>query len=97
MFLDIFSSMVLTIPLIYPAMMALGFDPIWFGVVLVMLMEMGVITPPVGMNVFALASVSDIPRSTIFRGIWIYVFAMILCIIIVTIFPVIALYIPGMM
>jgi TRAP-type C4-dicarboxylate transport system permease large subunit len=62
--------MVLTLPFIYPVIVALGFDPIWFGVIAVILMEMGLITPPVGMNAFALAGVCDIPLNTIFRGNW---------------------------
>lgn len=97
MFLEIMSCMVLTIPLIYPVMMALGFNSIWFGVVLVILMEMGLITPPVGMNVFALAGVTDVPLSTIFRGVWSFVGAMLFCIVIITVFPTIALFLPGMM
>ena len=80
-----------------PVVMALGFDPIWFGVVLVLLMEMGLITPPIGMNVFALSGVTDVPVGVIFRGVWPFVGAMLLCTIIITIFPQIALFIPNLM
>jgi len=97
MFLEIMACMVVTIPLIYPIILALGFDPIWFGVVLVLVMEMGLITPPVGLNVFALAGVTNVPIGTIFRGVWPFVGAMLLCIIIITIFPAVALFIPSMM
>jgi C4-dicarboxylate transporter DctM subunit len=97
MFLEIMASMVVTIPFVYPMVMALGFDSVWFGVVLVLVMEMGLITPPVGLNVFALSGVTDVPIGTIFRGVWWFVAAMLLCVLIVTIFPQIALFIPNMM
>jgi C4-dicarboxylate transporter DctM subunit len=97
MFLEVFSCMVLTVPFIYPVIISLGFDAVWFGVVMVIILEAGLITPPVGMNVFALAGVTDVPLGTIFRGVWPFVGAMILCIVILTIFPSIALFIPGTM
>lgn len=96
-FLDVMAAQILTIPIIFPSIVQLGFDPIWFGVVVVITQEMGLITPPFGMNVFILAGVSDVPVYTIFRGIVPFVFAMILCILLITIFPEIALWIPGMM
>jgi TRAP-type C4-dicarboxylate transport system permease large subunit len=78
--------------------MGLGFDGIWFGVVTVILMEMGMITPPVGMNVFTLSSLApDIPMSTIFKGAIPFFFGMILCVIIITVFPQIALILPNSM
>lgn len=97
MFLEIMACMVVTIPFIYPIILALGFDPIWFGVVLVLVMEMGLITPPVGLNVFALSGVTHVPIGTIFRGVWPFVGAMLLCVIIITVFPAVALFIPNMM
>jgi C4-dicarboxylate transporter DctM subunit len=97
MFLDIMSCIVITVPIIYPVIIALGFDPVWFGVQIVLLVEVGLITPPIGMNVFVLSSVTDVPLGTIFRGVWPFVTATILCIIIVTIFPQIALYLPSKM
>jgi tripartite ATP-independent transporter DctM subunit len=97
MFLEIMSSMVLTVPMLYPVMLALGFDSIWFGVVVVILMEMGLITPPIGLNVFALAGVTGSPLGTIFRGVGPFVLAMLLCVAILTIFPQIALFIPSTM
>lgn len=97
MLLDINSAMVLTIPIIYPVITALGFDPIWFGVIVVILMEMGLATPPVGMNVFILATVTNTPMGTIFRGVWPFVAAMLICIVILTIWPQVALFLPSMM
>lgn len=97
MFLDIIGAIILSVPIILPTVLALGFDPIWFGVIAVILIEMGLITPPVGLNAFMLAGVIDIPISTIFRGIWPFVGAMLVCIAILTAFPQIALFIPGIM
>jgi TRAP-type C4-dicarboxylate transport system permease large subunit len=88
--------MMLTLPAIYPTIIGLGFDGIWFGVIAVILMEMGVITPPVGMNVFLLSSmVPDIPMRTIFWGALPFFFGMVLCVILLTIFPQIALFLPN--
>jgi len=97
-FLDAISMMVLTMPVIFPVVKALGFDPIWFGVVCVIMMEAGLITPPVGLNVYTLAGVAkDVPMATIFRGAYPFLFAMLMVTILITIFPGIALYLPSMM
>ena len=97
-FLDAISMMVLTMPVIFPVVKALGFDPIWFGVVCVIMMEAGLITPPVGLNVYTLAGVvKDVPMSTIFRGSTPFLFAMLAVTILIAIFPGIALYLPSMM
>ena len=97
MFFDILSGMVLTIPLIYPIITHLGFDPIWFGVLLVVLQEMGLATPPIGMNVFLLATVTDVPMKTIFRGVWPFVGAIAVMLIILVLFPQLALWLPNSM
>ncbi len=97
MFLDVMAAQILTLPIIFPSVVAMGFDPIWFGVVIVITQEMGMITPPFGMNVFILGGVSDVAISRIFRGVVPFVFAMIVCLIIITIFPQIALFIPSLM
>lgn len=97
-FLDAISMMVLTMPVIFPVIKALGFDPIWFGVICVIMMEAGLITPPVGLNVYTLAGVvKDVPMETIFRGAMPFLLAMIAVVIVITIFPQIALILPGMM
>jgi len=88
----------LVLPTLFPSITALGFDPIWFGVVTVITMEMGQITPPVGVNVFAMAGIAtDVPMYTIFRGIFPFFLCMCLCILILTFFPQIALYLPGLL
>ncbi|MDH3883521.1 MAG: TRAP transporter large permease [Desulfobacterales bacterium] len=98
MFLEGFSILVLTVPIIHPLMVSLGFDPIWFGVMIVIMMEMSLITPPVGVNVFVIKGVAkDVPMYTIFRGIWPFWIAMLVCLVILTIFPEIALFLPDTM
>jgi tripartite ATP-independent transporter DctM subunit len=97
-FLDAISMMVLTMPVIFPVIKTLGFDAIWFGVVCVIMMEAGLITPPVGLNVYTLAGVAkDVPMATIFRGAYPFLFAMLVVTVLITIFPGIALYLPSMM
>ncbi len=91
--MNIMPMMMLTLPSIYPTVQALGFDGIWFGVVCVIVMEMGMITPPVGMNVFTLASLQpEISMATIFRGVLPFFMGMLLCVALVVIFPQIALF-----
>ena len=97
MFTDIISSIVITIPVIYPVITSLGFDPIWFGVIVVLVMEMGMITPPIGINVFVLSGLTRIPVSSVFRGVWPFVLAEIVCITLLTIWPQIVMFIPNRM
>jgi C4-dicarboxylate transporter DctM subunit len=97
MFLEIYSAVTFTIPIIYPIILALGFDPIWFGVIIVLIIEMGLVTPPVGMNVFILGGMTGIPLDTIFRGIVPFFIAMLVCVILLIIFPEIALFLPRTM
>jgi TRAP-type C4-dicarboxylate transport system permease large subunit len=97
MFLDIFSAVIVTIPVIYPLILSLGFDPVWFGVIVVIVCEIGLITPPVGMDVFQVSGATGVPTFTIFRGVWPFVAAALVCIAILTIFPQIALLLPSTM
>lgn len=97
-FMDSLAMVTLTVPILYPVVLKLGFDPIWFGVIIVLVCEMGVITPPVGMNVYVIKGVApDVPLETIFRGIFPFLIAIIVCTIILVIFPQIALYLPSFM
>ncbi len=97
MFLEVYSAVTFTIPILYPVILALGFDPIWFGVIVVLVIEMGLITPPVGMNVFILNGITGIPLHIIFRGIVPFFIAMVVCVILLAIFPEIALFLPRTM
>ena len=93
--LNVIPMILLTLPALYPTIQALGFDPIWFGVITVILMEMGQITPPMGLVVFAIAGMpNSAPMAFIFRYIIIFVACMLLCILLLTLFPDIALYLP---
>ena len=92
------SIIILTIPITYPLILKMGFDPIWFGVMITVLIEMGLITPPVGVNVFVIAGVAkDVPMYSIFRGIVPFVFAMLVLIALLLSFPQIALFLPHTM
>lgn len=90
--------MVLTLPVVFPIVVQMGFDPIWFGVVITIFIEMGLITPPVGVNVFVISGIAkDIPMYTIFRGVMPFFAAMVICLILLIIFPQIALFLPQTM
>lgn len=96
--MDTLAMVILTVPIFYPVIVNLGFDPIWFGVIMVLVSEMGVITPPVGLNVYVIHGVAkDVPLFTIFRGILPFLCMMILCIILVILFPQIATFLPELM
>ncbi|MCJ8520900.1 tripartite ATP-independent transporter DctM subunit [Pseudorhizobium tarimense] len=98
MFMDGLAMLVVTVPIVYPMMMQFGFDPIWFGVVAVIVIEMGMITPPVGMNVFVVRGVAgDIPLTTIFGGVFPFLLAMIVALLLIILFPQIALFLPNTM
>ena len=86
----------LTIPIFYPVVMGLGFDPIWFGVMIVLVTQMGVITPPVGVNVYVVSGIArDIPLQTVFRGAIPFLFALIVACGILMLFPGLATWLPG--
>jgi TRAP-type C4-dicarboxylate transport system permease large subunit len=96
-FMDSMALVVVTIPIFLPIVMKLGFDPIWFGVIVVLVAEMGVITPPVGVNVFVIKGIApDIPLRVIFRGIIPFLFALIIVTIILLFIPQIATYLPNL-
>jgi len=96
--MNIIPAMIITLPMVFPALLALGFDPIWLGVVMVITMEMGQITPPVGINVYGIASVApDVPMGSIFKGILPFFLMMLLAIGILVLFPDIATILPNTM
>jgi TRAP-type C4-dicarboxylate transport system permease large subunit len=88
----------LTIPLIFPSVGQLGFDPVWFGVLIVMVIQIGLISPPVGMNLFVLnALLPNVGLGAIFRGVWPMVVVLIITLGILLAFPGISLWLPSMM
>jgi len=96
-FMDAMALVVLTVPVIFPVVVRLGFDPIWFGVIIVLVSEMGVITPPVGVNVYVIKGIApDIPLETIFKGIFPFLIAILINAAILLLFPKIALILPSL-
>jgi tripartite ATP-independent transporter DctM subunit len=97
-FIDSLALIIMTLPIFFPLIIELGFDPIWFGIVIVLDVGMGIITPPVAINVFVVSSVAkDIPVETIFKGIWPFVIALLTCSGLLIAFPQIALWLPNLL
>lgn len=97
-FIDAVSMMVLTLPVIFPMILGLGFDPIFFGVVCVLMMQVGLITPPMGLNLYTIAGTTkDVALEDIFMGALPFVIPIFIIVILITIFPQIALYLPETM
>lgn len=98
LFMDPLALILLTVPIFFPVAMAMGFDPIWFGVIIVRVTEMGLITPPVGLNVYVIKGVAkDVPLETIFKGIFPFLLADVFEIALLMAFPIIALFLPSLM
>ena len=92
------SMVLLTIPVFFPIVTALGFDPVWFGVLIVFVVQIGLISPPVGMNLFVLnALLDEVTLKQIFRGVWLFVVMLIVAMVLVLEFPKLALWLPGFM
>jgi tripartite ATP-independent transporter DctM subunit len=97
-FLEGFAMLVLTLPIVFPVIVDLGYDPVWFGVMMVLVLEMGLISPPVGVNVFVVKGFAeDVPMRQIFAGILPFWVAMLVCLILLVLFPQIALFLPNTM
>ncbi len=97
-FIDALALILLTTPIFYPVAVSLGYDPIWFGVVIVLVVAMGIITPPVGMNIFIIKGIApDIPIEVMFRGIMPFLVAIIICIVMLMVFPQIVLFLPNIL
>ncbi len=95
--MDSMAIVLLTIPVFYPLITDLGFNPIWFGILVVRVTEMGLITPPVGMNVFIIKGISDVPISVIFKGIIPFLMADLIQVAVLIAFPQIVLFLPNLM
>jgi tripartite ATP-independent transporter DctM subunit len=97
-FLDAISMMILTLPVIFPVVVKLGFDPIWFGVICVLMMGAGLITPPMGLCVFTVAGIAeDASLEEVFQGALPFLIAILFVTFLITLFPQLALVLPGMM
>ena len=96
--MNLLPAIIVTLPIFFPTVLNLGFDPIWFGVIVVIIAEMGLITPPVGMNVFVIKGVAqDVDIGKIYLGIVPFLLAMVASVIILAFFPQIALVLPNAM
>ena len=94
---DLLSIMVLTVPILFPVVMAMGYDPIWYGVLMVRVLEVGAITPPIGINSYIIAGIMKVSPGTVFRGIVPFIIADFLNIILLAAVPQITLFLPRMM
>jgi len=98
MVLDGIGMMMLTLPVIFPLIAELGYDPIWFGVLLVKLIEVGVVTPPVGLNCYVVNGIRpDIPLHDVFKGVAPFLLGEVVIIGIIVFFPDLVLFLPNMM
>jgi TRAP-type C4-dicarboxylate transport system permease large subunit len=93
--MDALPMIMLTVPIFLPIVLKLGFDPIWFGVMIIFVMQLGLITPPVGMNCYVISGIArDVPLQTIFRGSAPFIIPLLLAIAICTAFPILATWLP---
>jgi len=96
-FIDSLALIMLTVPIFFPVVVKLGFDPLWFGVIIVMVTQIGVITPPVGVNVYVVSGVArDVPLETIFKGVIPFLIALVIGTLMLIPFPQLALYLPSL-
>jgi tripartite ATP-independent transporter DctM subunit len=92
------SMVLLTIPVFFPIVTGLGFDPVWFGVLIVLVVQIGLISPPVGMNLFVLSALlKDVSLPEIFRGVWLFVLALVVALVVVLEVQPLALWLPSFM
>ncbi len=95
--MDQVAILILTVPIVLPVIKALGFDPVWFGVIVILMAEVGLVTPPVGLNVFVVARYAKRPLAEIFGGVWPHVFGHLLLVVVLVAFPQIILWLPSQM
>ena len=95
MFFDMYAVVILTTPILFPIMVDMGFDPIWWGVLMCRMIEIGMITPPFGINLFGLSASADVPVAVMYRGIIPFVIADCFIVAILVAFPILSTYIPN--
>ena len=95
--MDQVAILILTVPIVLPLIKALGFDPVWFGVIVIVVAEVGLVTPPVGLNVFVVSRYAKRPLQEIFAGVWPHVFSHLLLLVVLVAFPKIILWLPAQM
>lgn len=95
--MDQIAILILTVPIVLPLILALGFDPVWFGVIIIVTAEIGLVTPPIGLNVFVVSRYTKMPLQEIFSGVWPHVYAHLIMLSILVAFPEIILWLPSKM
>ena len=95
-FMDSMAIVLLTVPIFYPLIEAYGINPIWFGILVVRVTEIGLITPPVGLNLFVIKGVADVPMISVFRGVMPFLVADAIHVAILLAFPILSLWLPGL-
>ena len=96
-FFDIIAGMILTLPIVFPIIQNMGLDPIWYGVLMVRMIEIGLVSPPFGLNDFIIAGVMKIPLGTIYRGVIPFCIADLVNTVLLVAFPQISLFLPNLM
>ena len=97
MVMDVLAMLVLTMQVVFPIVVDLGFDPVWFGILITVMSEMALVTPPVGLNVYLVSGVTNVGIEEVFRGILPFFIMMVVCVVILIAFPQISLFLPTMM
>jgi C4-dicarboxylate transporter, DctM subunit len=97
LFLDLFGSMLLTLPLVFPLVTNLGYDPLWFGILVVLLLEIGLVTPPVGINLYITSQQSGVSLNKVLKGSIPFIGVLLFLVLLIVIFPEIVLYLPSKM
>lgn len=93
-FMDLIAMLILTIPVVVPLIVQLGYDPIWFAVLTIVMGEVGMVTPPLGLNVFVISKYTKMPVTEVFRGTYPHVIAHLIAIALLAIFPQLVLWLP---
>jgi C4-dicarboxylate transporter DctM subunit len=94
-FIDDLAFMILATPIFYPVILKLGFNPIWFGMMIGITVMIGVVIPPVAINVFVVKNITQVPFSVIYRGVYPFLMSLVACAVILFLFPSLALFLPG--
>jgi TRAP-type C4-dicarboxylate transport system permease large subunit len=96
-FIDDLAFMILATPIFYPVILKLGFDPIWFGIIIAITVMIGVVIPPVAMNVFVVKNITKVPFGTIYKGVYPFLIGLVLCGALLFVFPQLATFLPGVL
>ena len=97
-FMDALSMILLTVPFVFPVIKALGFDPLWFGIIIVTVVEIGLITPPIGMNLFVIAGVAkNLQTRNVIRGVIPFIVCDIVRVALLVSFPILVTWLPSTM